>query len=40
MQLFAFGVNHQTAPLDVRERVAFNTEGRVSGLFILNPDAP
>jgi glutamyl-tRNA reductase len=27
MQLFAFGVNHQTAPLDVRERVAFNTEG-------------
>ena len=26
MQLFAFGVNHQTAPLAVRERVAFNTE--------------
>lgn len=27
MQLFAFGVNHQTAPLAVRERIAFNTEG-------------
>jgi glutamyl-tRNA reductase len=26
MQLFAFGVNHQTAPLAVRERIAFNTE--------------
>ncbi len=24
MQLFAFGVNHQTAPVSVRERVAFN----------------
>ncbi|HTT39287.1 MAG TPA: glutamyl-tRNA reductase [Burkholderiales bacterium] len=27
MQLVAFGVNHQTAPLAVRERIAFNTEG-------------
>src|SRR5690349_258675 len=27
MQLFAFGVNHQTAPLAVRERIAFNSEG-------------
>ena len=27
MQLFAFGVNHQTAPLAVRERISFNTEG-------------
>lgn len=27
MQLFAFGINHQTAPLEVRERVAFNPEG-------------
>jgi glutamyl-tRNA reductase len=27
VQLFAFGVNHQTAPLAVRERIAFNTEG-------------
>jgi len=24
MQLFAFGINHQTAPLSVREQVAFN----------------
>jgi glutamyl-tRNA reductase len=27
MQLFAFGINHQSAPLEVRERVAFNVEG-------------
>jgi glutamyl-tRNA reductase len=27
MQLFAFGINHTTAPLEVRERVAFNPEG-------------
>ena len=27
MQLFAFGINHHTAPLEVRERVAFNPEG-------------
>jgi glutamyl-tRNA reductase len=27
MQLFAFGINHQTAPLEVRERVAFNPDG-------------
>jgi glutamyl-tRNA reductase len=27
MQLFAFGVNHHSAPLAVRERIAFNTEG-------------
>jgi glutamyl-tRNA reductase len=27
MQLFALGVNHHTAPLAVRERLAFNTEG-------------
>jgi len=26
MQLFAFGVNHRTAPLEVRERVAFASE--------------
>ena len=26
MQLFTFGLNHQTAPLDVRERVVFNVE--------------
>jgi len=27
VQLFAFGVNHQTAPLAVRERISFNSEG-------------
>jgi glutamyl-tRNA reductase len=27
MQLFAFGLNHQTAPLLVRERIAFNNDG-------------
>ncbi len=26
MPLFAFGLNHQTAPLDVRERVVFGAE--------------
>jgi len=26
MQLFTFGINHQTAPLDVREQIAFNAE--------------
>jgi glutamyl-tRNA reductase len=26
MQLFAFGINHQTAPLNVREQIAFNAE--------------
>lgn len=26
MQLFAFGVNHQSAPIAVRERIAFNAE--------------
>lgn len=26
MQLFAFGINHQTAPLDIREQVAFPAE--------------
>ena len=27
MQLFTFGINHQTAPLAVREQVAFNADG-------------
>ena len=27
MQLFAFGINHQSAPVEVRERVVFNAEG-------------
>lgn len=26
MQLFAFGINHQTAPLSVREQIAFNVD--------------
>ncbi|MCE9549487.1 MAG: glutamyl-tRNA reductase, partial [Betaproteobacteria bacterium] len=26
MQLFAFGINHQTAPLAVREQIAFNVD--------------
>ncbi|MBA3023438.1 MAG: glutamyl-tRNA reductase [Gammaproteobacteria bacterium] len=26
MQLFSFGLNHQTAPLDVREQLSFNVE--------------
>jgi glutamyl-tRNA reductase len=26
MQLFAFGINHQTAPLSVREQIAFNAD--------------
>ena len=26
MSLFAFGLNHESAPLDVRERVAFPAE--------------
>jgi glutamyl-tRNA reductase len=32
MQLFAFGINHQTAPLAVREQVAFNVDGMESAL--------
>jgi glutamyl-tRNA reductase len=32
MQLVAFGINHQTAPLNVREQVAFNAETMVSAL--------
>jgi glutamyl-tRNA reductase len=32
MQLFAFGVNHQTAPLSVREQVVFHAEGLVQAL--------
>lgn len=26
MQLFAFGINHHTAPVSIRERVAFAAE--------------
>ncbi|MEO7621955.1 MAG: glutamyl-tRNA reductase, partial [Gallionella sp.] len=32
MQLFTFGINHQTAPLEVREQVAFNAEGMENAL--------
>jgi glutamyl-tRNA reductase len=32
MQLFTFGLNHQTAPLDVRERVVFHAETLVQAL--------
>ena len=32
MQLFAFGINHQTAPLSVREQIAFNPEAMESAL--------
>jgi len=32
MQLFTFGINHQTAPLDVREQVAFNVDGMDNAL--------
>jgi glutamyl-tRNA reductase len=32
MQLYAFGLNHQTAPLAVREQVAFNADGMDSAL--------
>ena len=32
MQLFAFGVNHQTAPLSVRERVVFHAENLAQAL--------
>jgi len=26
MQLFTFGINHQTAPVSIREKVAFHAE--------------
>ena len=32
MQLFTFGINHQTAPLEVREQVAFNADGLENAL--------
>ncbi len=32
MQLFAFGINHKTAPLAVREQVAFNVEAMDTAL--------
>ncbi len=35
MQLFAFGINHQTAPLSVRERFAFNVDAVEQALHNL-----
>ena len=35
MQLFAFGINHQTAPLSVREQIAFNPEAMEPALHNL-----
>ena len=35
MQLFAFGINHQTAPLSVRERFAFGVEAMEPALHNL-----
>ena len=32
MQLFAFGINHTTAPLSLREQVVFNAENMVQAL--------
>ena len=32
MQLFAFGINHETAPLSLREQVVFHTENMVQAL--------
>jgi len=40
MQLYAFGINHQTAPLEVRERIAFNAEGLTSALRDLVDHEP
>ncbi|MDT8364666.1 MAG: glutamyl-tRNA reductase [Nitrosomonas sp.] len=35
MQLFAFGINHHTAPLDIREHVAFSQESMQHALLDL-----
>ena len=35
MQLFTFGINHQTAPLSVREQIAFNPEAMEPALHNL-----
>jgi glutamyl-tRNA reductase len=40
MQLFAFGINHQTAPLDVREQVAFPSENMEGALRDLVDHRP
>ena len=40
MHLFAFGINHQTAPLDVREQVAFPSENMEGALRDLVDHRP
>ncbi len=40
MHLFAFGINHQTAPLDVREQVAFPSEDMEGALRDLVDHRP
>jgi len=40
MQLFALGLNHQTAPLAIRERVAFHAERLRSALAELTRHEP
>src|SRR6266566_1944265 len=40
MQLFTLGLNHHTAPLAIRERVAFNTERLRSALSELTAHEP
>ena len=40
MSLFAFGINHQTAPLAVREQVVFQTEQLIQALRDLVAERP
>src|SRR5512145_1458474 len=40
MQLFAFGINHQTAPLSVREQVVFHAENLIGALRELVDHRP
>ena len=40
MQLFAFGINHQTAPLSIREQVAFHAERMEAALHDLTTRTP
>lgn len=40
MQLFAFGINHQTAPLAIREQVAFHAESMEQALRDLVSHSP
>src|SRR5258705_6934248 len=40
MQLFTLGMNHQTAPLAIRERVVFQAEGLRAALAELTQSEP